>query len=174
MPLPKRECGFTLLELIVTLAVASIVLGVGAPALSAFTARMQATTAVGDMSASLALARIEAVSHGRIAILCPSNDGGHCSGGRDWSSGWLVYLDTDGDGEPGDGEILRHVDSLPGTVRMRSSAGRARLRFQPSGWASGTNVTLNVCSGATPRARVILNNAGRVRIERDRADCTDA
>jgi type IV fimbrial biogenesis protein FimT len=170
----QSQRGFTLLELIVTLAVASIVLGVGVPALSTFTARMGANAAVGDISASLALGRIGAVSHGRVAVLCPSSDGTQCSGGSDWSSGWLVFVDSNGDGEPGTSEIARRIGALPAGLALRSSAGRGRLRFQPSGWASGTNVTLNLCSGETPRARVILNNAGRVRVERDRADCPHA
>jgi type IV fimbrial biogenesis protein FimT len=159
---------------IVTLAVASIVVVFGAPAIAEFTGRWRAPAAVAQVSSALAVARIAAVSRGHIAVLCPSTDGAHCSGGQDWSSGWLVYVDADADGEPGEGEVLRRVDALPDRLTLTSSAGRGRLRFQPSGWASGTNVTLNLCAGETPRARVILNNAGRVRVERDRAECPHA
>jgi type IV fimbrial biogenesis protein FimT len=170
----RRQRGFTLLEMIAALLIGSLLVGVGAPALSAFKVRMQVRAALADVSASLALARITAVSHGRAAMLCPSADGVRCSGGQEWSDGWLVYVDANGDGDPASGEIVRYVARLPADLSLRSTAGRGRLRFQPTGWASGTNVTLNLCTGETPRARVILNNAGRVRVERDRADCPHA
>ena len=169
-----RPQGFTLIELLASLAVAAIALGIGVPAFSALVSNMRTQSALGVVSSSLALARMDAISRGRVVALCPSADGLHCSGGQDWTRGWLVYTDADRDGQPADGEVLRRLDPLPAPLSLRSTAGRLKIRFQPSGWASGTNVTLNLCDGATPKARLILNNAGRVRVERGRADCPGA
>ncbi|TZF91831.1 GspH/FimT family pseudopilin [Cognatilysobacter lacus] len=166
--------GFTLVELVITLAVASTILAIGVPAVSGLTSRMRANSALADATSSLALARIEAVSRNRVVELCPSGDGTRCSGGQDWSSGWIVFLDGDGDGQPSSGDIVSRIEAVPRGLSLRSTVGRERIRFQSTGWASGTNLTLNLCAGPTARARVIVNNAGRVRVERDRADCPRA
>jgi len=82
--------GFTLIELMVTLAVAAILLMIAAPSFVAFQRNSELTSAVNDLVASVASARGEAMKTGMYAMIVPAY-------GAAWSSGWVGFIDKDGD-----------------------------------------------------------------------------
>ena len=78
-----RQRGFSLLELMVTVAVLAIVAGVAAPSFRSMQMRSRLTAAANELNAVLQTARMEAVkSNGRVE-LCPSSNGSSCDG-NDW------------------------------------------------------------------------------------------
>lgn len=167
-----RHAGFTLVELIVVVLVLAVALGVAAPSLSALAERSQARTVFHGLTASLAGARLAAVQLGRPVTICPTLDGLRCRRDLVWDDGWMTYIDADRSDQPTSPEaVLRREGPSGARISVRSSSGRHRIRFQPSGWASGANISLRVCS---PKARkllgvVVVNNAGRPRSERHEA-----
>jgi type IV fimbrial biogenesis protein FimT len=163
--------GFTLIELLTTLAVLAILAGLGTPAFRAIIARSKASAATADLTASLAAARISAITRGGTTV-CPSVDGSRCSDGSDWSQGWIAFRGQSRNmGPETEVDRIEVHGPLPQGVRVVASAGRTRIRYLPTGWASGTNVTLSICVGAERLGKVVMNNAGRVRTERDAAPC---
>ena len=73
-----------------------------------FLERQRASAVANSLLSHMALARIAAITGNRRTILCPSSDGVSCAAGTDWSGGWLLFLDEDGNRRPdADGEILR-------------------------------------------------------------------
>ncbi len=82
--------GFTLFELMVTLAVAALILSLGVPGFRSFIQNNRATTHTNDLVTALNLGRSEATRRGASVLLCSSSDGATCSGSNDWSSGWIV------------------------------------------------------------------------------------
>lgn len=86
--------GFTLVELMVVVAVAAIVLTLGVPSFYTLIQNNRATTQVNDLVMALSLARSEAVRRGVPVSLCASQDQATCSGGTDWQVGWLVFVDA--------------------------------------------------------------------------------
>tara|TARA_R110001592_G_scaffold52511_6_gene160654 strand:+ start:241 stop:855 length:615 start_codon:yes stop_codon:yes gene_type:complete len=88
----RKKSGFTILELLITLAVLSIVLAFAIPSFQSSIEKNSVSASINEFSAALRLARTEAVKRGRLVVVCPSNDQATCSG--IWANGWLVFEDT--------------------------------------------------------------------------------
>jgi len=80
--------GFTLIELMVTLALVAILMAVAVPSLTTFQRNAQLTSFSNTMLASMNAARGEAMKRGRYAMVVPAD-------GTNWSSGWIVFVDVD-------------------------------------------------------------------------------
>ena len=169
-----RHAGFTLLELIVVVLVLGVALAVVAPSFAALVERSRAQTVFHGLTASLAGARLAAVQLGRPVTLCPTLDGLRCRRDLVWDEGWMTYIDTDRSDHPASADaVIRREGPSHARIAIRSSSGRHRIRFQPTGWASGANISLRVCSRQARKLLgvVVVNNAGRPRSERhDRPD----
>lgn len=83
--------GFTLTELLVTLAVASVLLGVGVPSFVEMAKDSRTRSEYNRIALSLSLARSEAAKRSRPVTLCARRGETQC--GTDWSEGWLVFVD---------------------------------------------------------------------------------
>jgi len=119
----RKKSGFTILELLITLAVLSIVLTIAIPSFQSTIEKNSVSASASEFAASLRLARTEAIKRGRSVAVCPSNDQATCSG--IWANGWLVFEDTNGNqlynaiteemiqihGELGSDNILEWSDS---------------------------------------------------------------
>lgn len=168
MDIPKHRCGFTLVELVTVIAVLAITAALAAPTLLDAWRRAASLHAYHAASSTLALARVQAVTRGHPVTACPSTNGRSCSGGVDWSAGWIVFLDPRRGAQPeSQSQVIEATPALYSSVSLRSSPGRTRIRYLPSGWAAGSNVRLSLCTHDASRliGSIVVNNAGRVRTE---------
>ena len=125
-----RNRGFTLVEMLVTMAVMAIILTIAALGFKDVIFRNQVRAAANDFVGALSFARSEAVSRGAIVTLCPSNDGQTCSGVQ-FDRGWLVVLDEGGANQ----EILRIYPPRPGLlVEREDGGGNVKIRYAPTGF----------------------------------------
>jgi type IV fimbrial biogenesis protein FimT len=164
----RHHRGFTLAELVVTVAVLGITLALALPSLRLLRERAHALDALHGLTTSLAAARMAAVARGRPVSVCPSADGLHCRTDLIWDEGWLVFVDADRSGQPaGPGAILHHVQRAAADLPVRATAGRHRVRYQPDGMAGGSNISLSLCRRSDGRlvGQVVVNLAGRIRSE---------
>lgn len=161
----RREAGMTLLELLITLAVAALLLGVAAPNFAAFIQANREAAAVNELVRALNYARSAAISRNVSVTLCRSPDGRQCDQQLDWNAGWLVFENRSGHSPPrvaaGDTPLWFH-GALPASARVLSNRGS--FTFHPLGSRS-INGTLLYCSedGRHDRA-VIISVTGRVRV----------
>ena len=164
--------GFTLIELMVAIAILAICATLATPAMGSLLERQRASAAMGALRTQMQLARMAAITHRQPAVLCPSVDGIACDETVDWSGGWMVFLDRDGNRRPDTvGDVLR-IEPAPTsrTLRILSTRGRQQVRYMPDGRSAGTNLTISVCSGGGDLlGAVIVNNAGRPRTFRPMA-----
>lgn len=161
--------GFTLIELITTLTVLAVLLAFGAPAFSQLMESARVSGVLHELTASLATARIAAISRRTPISVCPSQDGRNCRRDLSWDGGWIVFADHARVARPAvDEDVLRQLGPVPEDIAIRATAGRHYLRYQPTGFGYGTNLTLRLCSRRTGNqlGTVVVNNAGRVRSER--------
>lgn len=142
----KKEHGFTVIELLVTLAIVAIVLTVGVPGMKNLIYNNRLTAATNSLVGSLNYARSEAVKQGIRAAICSSSDQSSCTGSA-WSTGWLVWVDTDNDSSlDSPGEIVRVSEALRGAVTV--TAANTTVSYDATGFTA-TPGTLKVCDDRT-------------------------
>jgi len=165
---PGHSSGFSLIELSVALSVAAILLGLALPTFQDTLRRQRTAAALHLLTTQLAQARNTAVTRGVPVTVCPSSGDGQCRSSPDWSAGWLLYRDPKrGDQPRTSGDVLRDIrHPVHASIRILSSSGRLRVRYQPDGRSGGSNLTLRVCSGEMLEGEIIVNNSGRARTRR--------
>ncbi len=171
----KSRCqlGFSLVELITTLAVSSIVIAMGLPSMQQLMASQRMAASVNVLVSHLHLARSEAIKHGFHAVLCPSPDGEACIKSMQWQQGFILFVDKNVNRKRDPGEkLLRQFQ--PGSrgqqIRITTTTGRRWIRYQSTGLALGSNVTVTFCDSGgfvEPKA-VIISNTGRPRISAEK------
>ena len=162
-----RNSGMTLLELIVAMALLSLLLAVAAPSLSGIIEQRRGDEAIRLLREAIELTRAAAISSGGLATLCRSGDGASC-GGR-WEEGMIVFIDGDGNRVPDTAGALVRVFRFPsptGDIRWRSFGNRQFLQMTPMGSTRNQNGNFTWCPGngdVSLARQLIVNAAGRMR-----------
>ncbi|MCV6610877.1 MAG: GspH/FimT family pseudopilin [Amphritea sp.] len=112
----RSNAGFSLVELMIVVAILGILLLVVAPDFGRFLADGRVNAAKDKLISSISLARTEAIKRGEQVVICRANAAGtSCAGGgiaatsESWADGWLVFADADEDEALDVGELLRVV-----------------------------------------------------------------
>ena len=115
----QAQRGFTLLELLVLLAVVAILLTVALPNFYASLESNRELSEMGTLAAALALARNTATQSGSDVLMCASANGLSCTGG-DWSQGYAVAYVTP---PMHTASVIRRFPAMPGSNTLMNSAG---------------------------------------------------
>lgn len=130
--------GFTLIEAMVTLAVAAVLASVAIPSFVSLTQRFRLNSISGSVASSLQWARSEAIKANVDVIVCASNAAGtNCTTSTNWgANGWLVCYDANADGSC-DASTTQLINPVQFYARVDGSAQvtgpAAAVRFTPSG-----------------------------------------
>lgn len=167
----KQQSGFTLIELMITLALLGIILAIAIPALNDFTIKQRVSSQTNEMMLSLAFARSEAVKLNRDIRVIPRT--GTASG---WSDGWCV-------GPASIGSNCNHADVIrvfSGTngvsITSFNTANPPRFVFRRDGTREGNvdaqlKVTSPKLDATSENARCInLSPLGRAESEKKTRD----
>ena len=159
--------GFTILEMMIALAVVAILLVMGIPALQDFGSRQRMSAAINGLHGHLALARNEAIRYNTQVVACPGNEIAGCAGSADWSNGWIVFGDPNGDRQFQATEPIYRAELGLEQILIHSSSGRQSLRFSPNGSAPGSNMSISFCDrrGPVKARKLVISNIGRIRRE---------
>lgn len=137
-PQPRSLCrGFTLVELMIVIAILSILITVGIPSFSNFLSDNRMSSFTNDLVADLNLARSEAIKRNLPVSICASSDQTSCSNATEWATGWIIFTDTFGTpGSVDNGDNVLHVRQAAGSSTMTLSVDRPYLRFLASGFVN--------------------------------------
>lgn len=151
----KLTAGFTLIELIIVVAIVGVLASLAAPSFSTMIKNNRLASNINDLTSDLALARSESNKRGRRVTVCPSTNGTSCSGASAWATGRLVFVDLDADGTVDSGdEILRVSSALGGNNTMvytgpaPGNTSYSFIQYRPKG-ITNTVGTFKLCDDRT-------------------------
>lgn len=131
--------GFTLVELMITIAILAIILTIAIPSFSETQLSSKLRAYSNNILASAHMARSEAIKSNTTVLLCASADGTSCGG--NWQDGWIVLKGA---------TVVQRLQAIATGYTITESDGQTSLTFQPTG-IGATQATLTICR-ATPSA----------------------
>lgn len=159
----RKDAGLTLIELLITLALAALMMTVGIPAFRSLMERIRFTSTIHLVSVDLAMARNSAIMRNSQVVVCPRTKDRECRDDGDWSQGWMVFSDSDGNRRPDEEFHILRVTDPPAHGSLAIISSRPLLRYQRDGRSAHSNQTVRVCSRGVLRGTVVINNGGRLR-----------
>lgn len=154
-----RQSGFTLVELLITVAIAAILLSLAAPNFREMLVKRSVQAAAETLASDMRFARSEALKRSTQTVICRSTDGAKCSTVvGSWSEGWIVYVDpanlTEGTLIPAQ-NVVKVQQQLPNIALIQRDATPANtrkfFRYEPTGWAKAATESFTVTpTGSVP------------------------
>ncbi len=168
----KKTLGFTLIELMVGVAMLGIIMTVAIPNLTLFLVQMRVDNQTAELQRLLLTARNTAVNTGEFVIVCPLNNANSCT--TNWEDELSVFIDlnNDGDYDPNADTanithetLIRIKPEIHANDKLTySQATITQLRYAPTGILdSGTNGDFSYCpdSYSEYNQAVIITASGR-------------
>lgn len=156
--------GFTLIELMVTISIAAILLGVAIPSFTSTITSNRLTTNANELVTALNLARSEAIKRGQHVVVKKTS--------TNWENGWQVFVDIDRSTSAKENVLdtgtdieLRVYSTLPASYTLRGNNNFVNyVRYQPDGRSNNIG-SFALCDGSniTGAKLIIVNAVGRVR-----------
>jgi type IV fimbrial biogenesis protein FimT len=162
----KHESAFTLIELMVTIAVAAVVLTLGAPGFGRVIERNQLSAQINELVSTLHFARSEAVRRNDDLKVCHSADGVNC-GGAGYEVGWIIFIDDDGDDvwdDPAE-ELIRVNEALSNNYTLHVNGNMDSFFYRAKGRTSDQGRFVLCKNGDLTKSRAIfIGPSGRARL----------
>jgi type IV fimbrial biogenesis protein FimT len=189
----RRSMGFTVIELMVVVAIIAIITIFGIPSYKSVTTQNRMAGEINDLTTDIELARSTAVKQGLPVTICPSTDPTaspsgttpSCTASSEWNTGWIVFVDVTGNQtfNAGTGDVLlRTHGPFTGTDTLVSSSTSQPLQnitFNRMGGTpsfgsvagdtnTGTLTLHDATNNANWRNCVLLSEAGTITVDSPR------
>ncbi|MEH6473795.1 MAG: GspH/FimT family pseudopilin [Halopseudomonas sp.] len=174
----RKNSGFTLIELMITLSLVAILVGLVAPGFTTFIQSNRLSGQINTLIGTIHLARAEAANRRMVVTLCASDNGANCNT-TSWEKGWILFSDdsinAEIDTSDGD-ELLMYQEPLAGGNTLRASGfdgtGLGVLQFSITGFVLSTDPepgTYTLCDdrGANEAKAIVVNISGVSRLAVD-------
>ena len=157
--------GFSLIELLVVMALLVILAGIGVPALWSLQQQFQVRSVSQQLQQFIHATKAAAIGNNATAVLCKTDftEPLMCSDDPvDWNYRWLIFVDINNNRQPdGDDELLTVAQQVPDQCVIK--ANRQRIIFKANGLINSSSGTFTVVCGDYQRS-VVINFLGRVRL----------
>lgn len=182
----RTATGFTLIELMITLVILGILVGIVAPGFQKMIRDNRIKSEAFSMRAALSTARSEAMKRRRPVVMCPSVDGSSCNDdgdGYNWASGFIAFVDEGDEANPPNDTydaateelvVVKQGEAPPNVAVLFNSVGGGNIiRFSSQGYVDSvsgdTSGTLRICDDrkAEDARGLIISPIGVVRAATD-------
>ncbi|MFC7295866.1 GspH/FimT family pseudopilin [Marinobacter aromaticivorans] len=164
-----KNRGFSLLELMMVVAVAAVLINVALPSLTILAYNQERRGALHDLIGVFAFARQHAVMHGEIITVCPLDGNGAC--GKDWNGEIHAFVDSGNTRKLSANEnLLRTISPASNGYFIVRSLHRSYFQFRPTGFIHSDLGNITWCPksrDASLAGQIIVSRGGRVRVARD-------
>ena len=161
---------FTLIELLIVISIVMIVLGYAIPSFSDLINRSKVDAKVSRLAQTLQLSRSVAITNNTKVTMCPVNESLSCS--SDWSTGYISFIDSNGDRKfnPGEKLLFQHFSQEPKSkTRWRAFGHRRSLQWLGTGITNHQNGTFELCYADEQKLfrAIFITKTGRIRYSKD-------
>ena len=174
----KAMQGYTLVELVVALVLAALLICLALPTYGDWIAAAEIMNEAQHLAGGLNRARAEAINGGLRVNLCQSAGGKSCVPSGSWERGWILFIDSNGDGQVNAGErVLWTSDAVAPDITMAANSPlKHYVSYTSLGHARQLDGalqmgTITVCRRGRNAVDVVLAHSGRVRIAKTKAVC---
>lgn len=156
-----KSAGFTLIELMVVVAIVAMVAAIATPSWNNMIVSNRIRAAVNDWTQSIQFARSEALRQNVPITLCPSSNGASCTA-SDFEVGWIVRTDT--------GTVLQDTLPKPRLTMVPNSSAKRNITFLPNGLLIGNYTGVHITVRDYPAANdslsrhICIPRTGRVKV----------
>jgi type IV fimbrial biogenesis protein FimT len=149
----NKLSGFTLVEMLMTVAVAAILLMIGVPSFRYVTNSNRIAAEINGLLGDMQFARSEAVKEGKPVTVCVSTNSTACDGlnVNTWQNGWIVFSDANASATVDAGDVILRVQKpFSSTDTFVATNNVGAVTFNREGYANGiANGTLVQLHDAT-------------------------
>ncbi|MGI8739797.1 MAG: GspH/FimT family pseudopilin [Gammaproteobacteria bacterium] len=156
--------GFTLVELVVTIAISAILLTTAIPSFQALIQTNRMAANVNEFIGALNLARSEAIKRGVDVTVCKGT-AASCNPDADWENGWIVFSDLNGNITINAGdEVLRVYPALDaGYTFYGNNNVTNRVTYNPKGMCAMGTLVMCDARGFDEARAVVIARTGRAQ-----------
>jgi type IV fimbrial biogenesis protein FimT len=149
-PSERRSSGFTMLELIVVIAIVGVLIALGVPSFKYVTTANRIAAEVNGLLGDMQFARAEAIKEGQTVVVCVSTNGTSCTNST-WDRGWMVCSDPANDGACDAGQAVYRVQpTFSSTDTFAATGNTSALTFNRDGFATGLAGGVTIALHNTP------------------------
>jgi type IV fimbrial biogenesis protein FimT len=139
-PASKRMSGVTLVELMMTVALVSVLAAIAVPSFKYVTNANRLAAEVNGLLGDMQFARAEAIKEGQTVVICSSTDRATCAVSNNWNTGWIVFSDVNGDKAVDAGETIWRVQNgFNSSDSFSADNNISAVTFNREGFAPGAN-----------------------------------
>lgn len=171
----RASRGYTLLELMIVLGIASIVVVFATPAFTNTLESLRGEQTATDLFTALALARSAAIQHDQYAVVCAEDKNGQC--GTHWPDGFMVFIDENNSTTLDSHEtVLQHFPAAKAgsTITLKLFTNKDRVTYLPDGrlkhFTAGSFTYCPADKNTRHARHILVNRTGRARMALDRND----
>ena len=160
-----QQRAYSLLELLTTLSLLALLLGLVSPSLAALLQQNRQTDSINQMHANLNFAREKAISSSSVISLCAGSS--TCNDTQIWEGNILIFQDSNRNGQLDQGDTLLRVATMDARHRWIWTNFRQKkhMAFKSNGTTDSLNGTFTLCESTQAAHSIVINITGRAKLE---------